>query len=196
MCQKGGTLPLKMRKILFCLFEDESKNRLRWCYPPSFAKTLTLKLNARCRLYDPSRTVVHYVIKVWTCRKRLPRSKTNMGVTKSIAMCRIEMKRCRFGVQNGVCIRSAQLTQNHNQIGYAWYPWRAVTSFPVERSSEVTLWRHRVAVRFLPITFDKIELEKWGWCQCSSRQGTLPDTQHDLLRSHCDLDLAWPEVKF
>ena len=25
-----------------------------------------------------------------------------MGVTKSIAMCRIEMKRCRFGVQNGV----------------------------------------------------------------------------------------------
>ena len=24
-------------------------------------------------------------------------------VTKSIAMCRIEMKRCRFGVQNGVC---------------------------------------------------------------------------------------------
>ena len=25
-----------------------------------------------------------------------------MRVTKSIAMCRIEMKRCRFGVQNGV----------------------------------------------------------------------------------------------
>ena len=60
------------------------------------------KLNARCRLYDPSRTVVHYVIKVCTCRKRLPSFQTNMGVTKSIAMCRIEMKRCRFGMQNGV----------------------------------------------------------------------------------------------
>ena len=36
-------------------------------------------------------------------------------------------------------IRSAQLTQNHNQIGYAGYPRRAVASFPVERSSEVTL---------------------------------------------------------
>ena len=59
--------------------------------------------------------------------------------------------------------RSAQLTQNHNQIGYAWYPRRAVASFPVERSSEVT-WRHRVTVRFLPITFDRNELEMWGWC--------------------------------
>ena len=26
-------------------------------------------------------------------------------------------------------IRSAQLTQNHNQIGYTWYPRRAVASF-------------------------------------------------------------------
>ena len=60
------------------------------------------KLNAPCRLYDPSRTVVHYVIQVRTCQKRLPRFQTNMRVTKSIAMCRIEMKRCRFGVQNGV----------------------------------------------------------------------------------------------
>ena len=60
------------------------------------------KLNAHCRLYDPSRPVVHYVIQVCTCRKRLPRFQTNMRVTKSIAMCRIEMKRCRFGVQNGV----------------------------------------------------------------------------------------------
>ena len=60
------------------------------------------KLNARCRLYDPSRTVVDYVIQVCTCRKRPPRFQTNMRVTKSTAMCRIEMKRCRFGVQNGV----------------------------------------------------------------------------------------------
>ena len=37
-------------------------------------------------------------------------------------------------------------------------------SFPVERSSEVTLRRHRVAVRFLPLTFDRNELEAWGWC--------------------------------
>ena len=54
--------------------------------------------------------------------------------------------------------------QNHIQIGYAWYSRRAVVSFPVERSSEVTLWRHQVAVRFLPITFDRKELETWGWC--------------------------------
>ena len=63
-----------------------------------------------------------------------------------------------------ICIRSAQITQNHNQIGYAWYPRRTVASFPVERSSGVTLWHHRVAVRFLPITFDRNELETWGWC--------------------------------
>ena len=44
--------------------------------------------------------------------------------------------------------------------------------------------------RFLPITFDRNELETWGWCQCSSRQGASTDMQHDLLRSHCDLDLA------
>ena len=90
-------------------------------------------------------------------------------------------------------IRSAQLTQNHNQIGYAWYPWRAVAWFPVERSSEVTLWRHRVTVRFLPITSDRNERLV---PQCSPRQGASIDMQHDLLRSHCDLDLALPEVKF
>ena len=33
------------------------------------------KLNARCRLYDPSRTVVHYVIQVCTYRKRPPVSR-------------------------------------------------------------------------------------------------------------------------
>ena len=63
------------------------------------------KLNARCRLYDLSRTVVHYVIQVCTCRKRLPRFQANMRVTKSIAMCLIEMKGCRFGVQNGVLLK-------------------------------------------------------------------------------------------
>ena len=36
-------------------------------------------------------------------------------------------------------------------------------TFPVEKSSEVTLC-HRVAVRFLSITFDRNELETWGWC--------------------------------
>ena len=61
-------------------------------------------------------------------------------------------------------IRTTRLTQNYNQIGYAWYPRRAVASFPVEKSSEVTLWRHWVAIRFLPITFDKNELDTWGWC--------------------------------
>ena len=63
-----------------------------------------------------------------------------------------------------------------------------------ERSSEVMLWRHRVALRFFRITFDRNELETWGWCsssQCSSRQGASTDMQYDLLRSHCDLGLAW-----
>ena len=35
------------------------------------------KLNARCRLYDPSRAVVHYLIQVCPCRKRPPRFQTN-----------------------------------------------------------------------------------------------------------------------
>ena len=33
---------LKMKQILFCLFEDENKTLLRWYYPPSFAKNLTM----------------------------------------------------------------------------------------------------------------------------------------------------------
>ena len=40
------------------------------------------------------------------CRKRLPRFKTNVRVTKSITMCRNQMKRCRFGVYSAK-IRSA-----------------------------------------------------------------------------------------
>ena len=32
----------KMTKMLFCPFEDENKNCIKWCYPPSFAKNLTL----------------------------------------------------------------------------------------------------------------------------------------------------------
>ena len=27
---------------LICLFEDENKNCVKWCYPPRFAKNLTL----------------------------------------------------------------------------------------------------------------------------------------------------------
>ena len=42
---------------------------------------------------------------------------------------------------------------------------------------------------FLPITFDRYELETWSWCH-SVRLGTSTDLQHDLLKSHCDLDLA------
>ena len=34
--------------------------------------------------------------------KDCPDSKTNARVTMSIEMCRNQMKRCRFGVQNGV----------------------------------------------------------------------------------------------
>ena len=30
---------------------------------------------------------------------------------------------------------------------------------------------------FFPITYDRNELETWGWCQCSSRQGASTDIQ-------------------
>ena len=97
-------------------------------------------------------------------------------------------------------IKSAQITQNHDQIGYAWYSRRAVASFIVEGSSEVfldvTLWRHRVAVRFLPITFDRNELKMWGWCHsiCLVKAHRLTCNINYL--GHADLDLAWPEVIF
>ena len=39
----------------------------------------------------------------------------------------------------------------------------------------------RVAVRFLPITFDRNELETRGWFHSVRyRQGASPDMQHDL----------------
>ena len=47
---------------------------------------------------------------------------------------------------------------------------------PVE-TSEITLRRHQVAKVFFPITYDRNELETWGWCQCSSRQGASTDIQ-------------------
>ena len=61
-------------------------------------------------------------------------------------------------------IRSAQLTQNHNQIGYVCLisPASCCIISPF-RPSEVTLWRHQVA-KVLSIIFDRNELETWGWC--------------------------------
>ena len=97
-----------------------------------------------------------------------------------------------------ICIRSAQLTQNHNQIGYAWYPRRAVASFPVGRSSEVTLWCHQVAVRFLPITFDRNELETWGWChsirlvKAHRLIYNMTFLGHTVTLTWRDLRLNWP----
>ena len=61
-------------------------------------------------------------------------------------------------------IRSAQIIQNHIHIDYAWYPRRAVASFPRWK----VIWGHIMTSsgrqRFLPITFDRNELETWGWC--------------------------------
>ena len=56
--------------------------------------------------------------------------------------------------------------------------------------------RHRVAVCFLPITFDRNELETWGWCHnvrlvkahrltCNVTYLTLRD-----LRSNFKIDLS------
>ena len=59
------------------------------------------KFNARFQVTQ-CQAVVPYGIQVCNCRKRLPRFQTNMRVTKSLPMCRNEMKRCRFGVQNGI----------------------------------------------------------------------------------------------
>ena len=61
-------------------------------------------------------------------------------------------------------IRSAQISQNHNQIGYAWYPRGDVASFPRWK----VIWGHIMTssgrIYFLPISFDRNELETWGWC--------------------------------
>ena len=46
-------------------------------------------------------------------------------------------------------IRSAQITQNHNQIGYASYPQHADASFP--RYKVISC--HHVAVRFFANKF-------------------------------------------
>ena len=78
-------------------------------------------------------------------------------------------------------IRSVQLTKNHNQIGYVWYIQRAVASYPVERSSEVTLWRHRAAVRFLPINFDINELKTWSWCHSVRRARDIRPSADDTM---------------
>ena len=62
-------------------------------------------------------------------------------------------------------IRSAQITQNHNQIGHAWYPRRTVALFPRWK----VIWGHIMTSsgrqRFLPIPFDRNELEtEMSWC--------------------------------
>ena len=72
-------------------------------------------------------------------RKRPPRFQNNMRMTKSIPMYRIEMKRCRFGVQNGVLhlfslrigICSAQIGRLHwcRQLGYHSDKGRLISTY-------------------------------------------------------------------
>ena len=64
-----------------------------------------------------------------------------------------------------ICIRSAQLTHNHNQIGYAWYPRRAVASFPVEMMDLVDAFRSN------PKTY-------WTFLKCFTKKGAL----HPVLK--------------
>ena len=58
-------------------------------------------------------------------------------------------------------------------------------------SFEVTWGR----IRLLPLTFDRIEIEHWGWSQCVSLAQT-----HRLICNltflTSDLTWSWPEVKF
>ena len=61
-------------------------------------------------------------------------------------------------------IRSAQITQNHNKIGYVWYPRRAVAPFPRWKVTWGHIMTSSGRQRFLPITFDINELETWAWC--------------------------------
>ena len=94
-------------------------------------------------------------------------------------------------------IRSDQITQNHNQVGYAWYPRHAVASFPRWK----VIWGHIMASSGRQRFFANNFWQKWARDmglvpQCSSCQGASTNMQHDLLRWHCDLDLAWPGVKF
>ena len=49
---------------------------------------------------------------------------------------------------------------------------------------------------FLPITFDRKEIETWERCQSVRFNQDASDMHHDLLRSLCDPDLKQPEVKF
>ena len=39
-----------MTKNCFCLFEDENKSCVRWCYPPNFTKNFILEWGVVTRL--------------------------------------------------------------------------------------------------------------------------------------------------
>ena len=78
-------------------------------------------------------------------------------------------------------IKSAQNTQNHNQIGYAWYPRRAVASFPPLKGH---MRSHYDVIRSSTF-FANNFWQKWARDvglvpQCSSRQGASIDMQDDL----------------
>ena len=130
----------------FSKFESLSKTH-QWSKIPNALKLAVC--NTDIGIYDSYISIFFYIGDPRSCLFHDPPIRYKSMVKNEVPLMRI---------------RSAQITQNHNQIGYACYPRRAVASFPVERSSEVTLWRHRVAVPFLPITFDRNELETWGWC--------------------------------
>ena len=57
-------------------------------------------------------------------------------------------------------------------------------------------------IRFLPLTFDRIEIERWEWAQsdsffrCVFCKDASNDMQYDLFGSTRDLTWPWPEVKF
>ena len=54
----------------------------------------------------------------------------------------------------------------------------------------MTIWRHRVAVRFLPIIFDKNELETWSWCH-----SVRLVKAHRLIGNMTYVTLTWRDLR-
>ena len=56
------------------------------------------------------------------------------------------------------------------------------------------IWGH---ICFLTLTFDRIEIGRWGWSQyVSLAQEASTDMQYDLLVTTRDLTWPWPKVIF
>ena len=58
---------------------------------------------SKTEFHDRSRTALHSIMQVFSCREKLPRFKSNSRVTKSIATSR-NQRMCRFAVEKGAML--------------------------------------------------------------------------------------------